>query len=782
MAQAAMTQAGAGAPMSYDIQPGPLAAALTRFAQQSGAAISIDAAKIEGLRTEGLHGTYATEDGFRLLLRGTGYTIGRTSAGYVLVPAPATASDAAPLLPPVDVNARRETAWGSVDGFVATRTTAGSKTDTPILDVPQTVNVVGRPQMEAQGSQSVTQAVRYVPGVTASFGDNDSRSDVLQSRGFYLRDYVDGIRVPFSAYSVSVPRMDPYGLERVEVLKGPASVLYGQGTPGGLLNMTTKRPTEETLREVQVQAGSYGRIQGAFDLSGPLTADGTFLYRLTGLARDSDAKVDDGYEKRQFIAPSLTWRPSQDTSLTLLSHAQHDDTISNYIPLPARGTLRGNPNGKLPPSRYSGEPGFDGFERDQYSLGYVFDHRFNQTFAMRQTVKYNDVKVDTRATPPYLLGADGRTLSRVASLGEGEASTLGIDTSGEATFATGALQHRTIIGFDYLRLEDDYRFSSNLTSAIDIYNPVYGATPVPALIPRFHHKQDMDQYGVYLQDQVRWRNWTATLGLRHDTADSTTRALMAGTQTVQKDSKLTWRAGLNYLFDNGIAPYASYSTSFEPLAGAAYDGAPFRPTTGRQFEVGARYQPPGMKSLVSVSAFDLLQQNVLTADPDPTHVGFSVQTGEVQVRGFEVEAKLNLMTGIDLMLAYALTDSEVTKDNRAAYLGQPLPRTSRHQASGWLDYTLQAGPLAGLGLGGGLRYVGTSYSDNTASLKIPAYTLVDAAVRYDLGRLSTTLAGLQLAVNASNLFDKEYVGYCGSDVQCFYGQGRTVIGTVKYRW
>lgn len=778
-----LTQAHAAeSERSYDIPAGPLGVVLSRFAGKAGLALSFDTSLTDGRYSQGLQGRFSTEQGFARLLAGSGLAVQRDTDSYVLVVLPQEAMR----LPDVSIHGyAEESAWGPVAGYVAKRSATASKTDTPISEIPQTINVVTREQIQAQGAQNLTEAVRYTPGVVAGFGDSDSRNDVLQSRGFYTRYNLNGAQLPFGAYSAALARIETYGLERVEILKGPASVMYGQGLPGGLVSMISKRPSFEPLHEVQVQTGSHDRAQGAFDLSGPLDEAQTLAYRLTGLVRDSDGRIDHGYDERRFIAPALTWQPSEDTQLTLFGHFQKDDTLSDYHPLPARDTLRRSANGRLPETRYTGEPDFDGYEREQYALGYTFSHRLNDTWTLRQNLQSNHVEVETTASPGFMLDPTGRLLSRVASRGEGEATSLTVDSNAQAEFATGSVRHTALLGIDYLNLDDRYAFASNLYGTpIDIYDPVYGQ-PVPTLIPRIDYRQRTEQVGVYVQDQLKYASWILTLGLRYDDASSRTRNQLPTTRTAkQDDSKLTGRVGLAYAFANGLTPYLSYATSFDPTAGTDFSGQAFEPTTGEQYELGIKYQPPGSDSMITLSAFQLTQENVLT--PDPVNNGFSEQTGEIRVRGIELEGKASLNHQLDLIAAYAYMDSEVTKANPAAsgssIEGNERIQVPAHQASVWLDYTLSDGPLAGAGAGIGVRYQSKSYGDADNTLEMPGRTLLDAALHYDLGRASANLDGLDLRMTASNLLDKRYVGYCQGELQCYYGQGRTVLGTLTYRW
>lgn len=767
----------------FDLPAAELSQTLARIARQGGRSIAYDPALTRGLQAPSIQGRMSVEQALRQALQSSGLTLQVGANGSLsLLPA----SGDALTLSETTVSSVQESAWGPVQGYVATRSATGSKTDTPLLEIPQTINVITQDQVQAQGAQNIVEAVRYTPGVVASFGDNDSRNDVLQSRGYFLRYNLNGSRLPYGAYSAAMLRVEPYGLERIEILKGPSSVLYGQATPGGLANLISKRPTFEPLREIQLQTGSHDRAQGGFDLGDAIDEQGTFAYRLTGLLRDSQGEVDHGYDKREFIAPALTWQPNEDTRLTLLSHYQKDETISDYVALPASASLHSGANGRLPRSSYLGEPGFDGYEREQSSLGYILEHRLNDVWSLRQTLQANHADVDVTASPGYLLSADGRRLSRVASRGQGEARSLTVDTSAEARFVTGALQHTLLFGVDYLDLTDQYNFASGLYSTpLDIYQPNYGqATPV--LIPRIDYDQHREQTGVYLQDQIKLERWVLTVGARQDWVSTRTETgLTTRTKAKEREDKPTGRIGLAYLFDNGLAPYLSYATSFEPLDGTDFSGNAFKPMTGEQYELGLKYQPPGSNSFITVSAFQLTQENVTTPDPDPTHVGFSVQTGESRVRGLELEAKASLHERLDLLASYAYMDSEVTRANAAAGAsleGNELIQVPAHQGSLWLDYTLGDGPLQGTGVGVGARYMSASYGDAANSLEMPGRTLFDASLHYDLGKAASSLDGAELRLSANNLLDKRYVSYCQNTLQCFYGQSRTMLATLTYRW
>lgn len=705
--------------------------------------------------------------------------------------ASAQPSEPAIRLDTIEVQGTREQALGPVNGYVATRSATGSKTDTPLIEVPQTVNVVTADQIKAQGAQSVSEALRYTAGVRGeTYGAASQFDSYTQIRGFKGDLFLDGLRLPDGAatadWTTSV--VEPYGLERVEVLKGPSSVLYGQSGPGGLVNMISKRPTATPLREVQLQTGSFGRLQGAFDLSGPVDPQGTFLYRLTGLARNSGTQTDFVDDDRLFIAPAFTWRPSADTTLTVMGQylrERNGKTSFNY--LPTSGTLRPNPvNGRLPWNRYAGEPGFDRFDRDQGSIGYAFEHRFNDSLTFSQNLRYtqNDVYLRALNRNGELL-ADNRTLNRAAFRIDAAARAFTLDNRLEAKFGTGPASHTALIGLDYRNEISQYDVGRGPAPSIQIFNPVYGA-PVADPGINFQRKDaELRQLGFYAQDQIKLDRWIATFSGRYDIAETRTRTQTLTTNTLARtsttDRAFSGRAGLSYVFDNGIAPYVSVSTSFQPTAATDFSGAAFKPLTSRQYEAGVKYQPAWMNASLTAAVFDIRQDNTLTGDPNPAHPFAQVQLGEVSVRGFDIEARTQLTEGLGLIASYAFLDHEITKSSVATDIGKRLPGTPMHQGSLWADYAVQGGPLAGLSLGGGVRFVGSTYDTNN-TVRIPSYTLVDATIGYDLGKLMPALNGAKLSVVAKNLFDRYYVSQCGNVPGCTLGSRRTVLATLSYRW
>ncbi len=404
-------------------------------------------------------------------------------------------------------------------------------------------------------------------------------------------------------------------------------------------------------------------------------------------------------------------------------------------------------------------------------VGYEFEHSFNETFTVRQNARYSYLS-NTEQYGVFGTGLDedGRTYNRYADLGSSTYGSFIVDNQVQAKFDTGALDHTLLLGLDYRYTDFSDLGAAAEIGPIDIFNPVYGSP-----IGEFEPYQDTDtkasQTGIYAQDQIKFGKLALTLGGRYDWADTeTTDHLADGAVTDQSDSAFTGRAGLVYLTDIGLAPYASYATSFLPVLTVNPAGTPFEPETGEQYEVGVKYQPVGWNSFVTLSLFDLTKQNAIR------YVGFDpVQTGEIRSRGVELEGVASLDNGLNINLAYAYLDTEITDDTEQTEGNTPYG-VPRHRVSLWADYKVQSGAFQGLGIGAGVRYIGETYGDDANSFTVPSVTLFDAALSYEW-------KSMEFQLNASNLFNKEYIASCSStEAGCYPGEGRKIIGSVKHRW
>jgi iron complex outermembrane receptor protein len=678
---------------------------------------------------------------------------------------------------------------GPVRGYVATSSVTATKTDTPILETPQSVSVVTKDQMTAQGVQTISEALRYTPGVFLNNYGVNSVFDTITVRGFQVPYFLDGLRLPVDAATTFVtPRIVPFGLERLEVLRGPSSGLYGQTPPGGLVNAVSKRPTDTPQNEVDLQTGSFNRLQGMLDFSGPLDASREWLYRVVGLVRQSGTQIDFQEDNQYYLAPSLTWRPDNNTSFTILSTVQRYSGKGYQQWVPGIGSLWPNPNGRIAYSTYLGEPDQDYFRLNRADIGYAFEHRFNDVLQFRQNVRYTTIDFNMLAMRSEGLVAGSFTDARRNELNvKGHTSNVALDNQLQADFATGPARHKVLLGLDYYRTRSDSGYNGAAGTPINIFDPVYGMPqpPVYALSTFLDAVGDLRQIGLYAQDQIKLERWILTLSGRADQANNTvinkpTAFTPGATTQQQRDTAQTGRAGLSYVFDSGVAPYIAYATSFEPTPGVDAQGNAFKPTTGKSSEVGIKYQPVGINALFTAAFFDITQQNVLTTNP--ANVSFSIQTGEVRVKGFEFEARVSLTDRFDLVGGYSRLDPRVTQTNTVGGVGKYMTSVALETASLWGMYTMRDGPMAGWGFGAGVRHIGRNYADALNTIDVPPYELFDAALTYDFGYLRHDLKGLKFQLNATNLANKYYVVNCSGINYCALGAGRTILATLKYQW
>lgn len=666
-----------------------------------------------------------------------------------------------------------ETATSPVHGHIATRSGTGTKTDTPLRETPQSISVVTAERVTDQGATTAQEALRYVPGVFADAYGADSRGDYPRIRGQDPNIYLDGTRM-VNTNNFNEWRPEPYTLERIEVLRGPSSVLYGDTSTAGLLNLVSKRPQAEAANEIGVQYGSFNRKQVQLDSTGKLTKDGEWLYRFIGVYRDSNTQTDYVKDDRILLAPSLTWRPAANTSWTVLGTYQKDTTGSSTAFLPHEGTLFAGPNGFIPVQRFAGEPGFDKYQTETGAISSLFEHSFSDGLKIRQNLRYAHVEGVYRSTWPDLnfvdpsdpnypfLDASRRTVARSVWSRETVKDNLSSDSNAELKLHTGPVAHKVLFGADYRETRERAQsgFATDPTP-FDLYAPVYSGVTAPAMSPEPDLRQN--QLGLYAQDQLRLGPWLAVLGLRHDYVSSDTQG-----SPVEHYQATTGRAALMYELPFGVTPYVTYAQSFNPVFGSGVCATVCAPQRGEMVELGFKYNPtPG--NAINGAIFDTTERNRLASDPD--NAMFSIQTGKVRIRGAELEVLARITPELDLIGAYTYLDARVESGDNA---GKHVETVPDHQASLWAKYRLSLLGLPGVTVGGGVRYIGTSW-DGTDTLRTPDYTLFDAMVRYETGPW-------RLQVNASNLFDKRHVTTCLARGDCFLGIGRTVLGSVTYKF
>jgi iron complex outermembrane receptor protein len=669
---------------------------------------------------------------------------------------------------------------GPINGYVADRSLTGTKTNTPLMETPQAISVIGREQIRDQNPNNFAEVLRYAPGVRSETFGADTRNDWFNIRGFDAQDaglFLDGLQL--STFAFATWKFQPFGIERVDILRGPSAVLYGGSGPGGLVNIISRKPPYEPLNYLEAGVNSYGNRYLSFDFGGPVATpsgpSNELYYRLLGTVKGGETQTaftpDDSY----FIAPSLTYKPDADTTLTILASASKYQTrVQGFLPY--IGTVVDAPFGRIPTHLFASDPSVDKFTREQEMIGYQFEKNLTDDLTFRQNARiaHDHVRFQTLLGNGYVSN-DPATglLSRFNDFARNVANQGNLDSQFEYRFATGPLQHKALFGVDLKSYEvSDLQAFDFATPPLNLVNPVYGVSQGFPSTVFADQTITQKQVGVYAQDQLKLGRLTLVLSGRNDWVNTFDDNRRAPNQS-RDDSRFSGRAGLIYNTELGIAPYVSYATSYNPVVGTFRNGQLFAPETGVQTEVGVKIEPAGFNGHFGAALFDLKRQNVPTTDPN--NALQSIQTGEVTSRGIELEAVANIMPGLKAVGSFTNFHIFVSNDLNPALINTVPTNTPSEIASLWGDYTFQSGPLTGFGFGAGVRYNGISYADTANSLVVPSYVVGDAAIHYEM-------KNWRLALNVTNISDKTYVGSCSTPTACFYGDRRRAVASVAYKW
>ncbi|WP_404338702.1 TonB-dependent siderophore receptor [Pseudoalteromonas mariniglutinosa] len=672
-------------------------------------------------------------------------------------------------------------------GLISYMSASGAKSDTPIIETPLSVSVLTEERIEDLGALTVQDAIGYVAGLFNGPYGVDSRGDWANVRGVSPAQYLDGLKSIFGYYNNV--RTNPYTLSQVEILKGPSSVLYGQGSLGGIVNLVSKKPEAETSGQLWLQAGNFNRKQVAGDITGALNDDASLQGRLLGLWRDSDTQTDYVPDNSWVITPSLSWYANDDTKITVLMNWQKDESGTTTSFLPHSGTVLANEHGQIPVNRFVSEPGFDKYDTEQAAVTAIVEHNINDDWRLKVASRYSDSHVDynTAYGWPPVFAEDNRTVERVSYMSVADARTLTADAQLHGLLQTGAVEHSIVMGVDYQNAYTDNDSASGRGGSLDLYDPIYGQFDDLVTVADIvdYDASKTYQTGMYIQDNMKIaETWVVSAALRRDRAITNPEKSASTRQYAT-----TGRFGLMYLFDNGVSPYVNYSESFEPLLGKDAFGKEFVPKEGQQWESGIKYQPQGTEHLLTAAVYRIEEQNRTTSvsvqqanDPALINPNGQVQSGEITVKGIELEAQL-AWDSLDIYASYAYTDGYVSQSNTLGEQGATLSALPDQQASIWA--TWRSAHLAGFKLGGGIRYVGET-SDGSGyvesnnlvvnqPLKTDDYTVLDAMIGYEFNRYSISL-------QVKNLTDKTVITSCLYRGDCFYGQSRTVSANVRYRF
>jgi iron complex outermembrane recepter protein len=660
----------------------------------------------------------------------------------------------------VSANAEKSTSIMSLDTPSST-----SKFGTSVKETPASISIIDQEFIRETGAKTVDEALLYTPGVHSGNSGFSTRADWVTVRGVDdLVTYRDGLR---SYGSGNAPRLNVYSLDRIEVLKGPSAAMYGQGGLGGILNTTTKLPQADSQNEVWLQVGNYNRKQAAFDSTGTLTDDGKLLYRIVGLQRDSDTQVDYVNDDSYFLAPSLTWKPTDKTSITLHLHHQEDDSIMAEQFLPQSGTLDVSSRGKISTNTFVGEPDWDRDDKKITETSLFIDHELTDIWQLSASARQSESSTTFRShrTPFFSSNnqpdADGN-ITRIIRTLDTNSKITNLDVHLTGTFALGATQHNARVGADYfesLSESDNFYLGIGKGGNFNLYEPSYGNIQSGVVSPSDLNDSEIKQTGLYVSDHITLNNWALSVALRHDDYQNT-QLNVSGPDESSKETETTKQTGLMYNFDNGISPYVSYAESFTPNTGTDGTAASniLKPTKGEQKELGIKYLSPKKDVELTLAYFDIEQENRIS---DGLTSGGITQIGAV-VKGWEAEVKKAWQ---DFTLQAGYTDLDA-QDKDA---DTRIPHMPERLASLWGQYQLSTS----VRIGAGARYKGDIVGKGDGPL-LPSVTLFDATIGY-------SFENWDFSLDAKNLADKTYIARCRSEnAECYYGDRRTVTANARY--
>jgi iron complex outermembrane recepter protein len=659
---------------------------------------------------------------------------------------------------------------GEEAGYRVPSASVGTRTDTPLENIPQSIQVVPQQVITEQRATNVGEALRNVAGVSADGSTLTIFSDFVRIRGFTIgRDYfTNGVRNQFGGYNLG---LDTANIEQLEVLRGPGSVLYGQGEPGGVINIVTKQPLADPFYAADLTVGSYEFYRPEIDLAGPLNEDRTILYRFNAAYQNSAAFIDEISIERYLLAPVISFQLGDNTNLTVEGSYQNF-AGPYYAGLPARGTVLDNPLGDVPRSRYLGDATAENVHRTVGTIGYRLEHDFNEDWSIRNALRYEFLYTDEIQSYTTALQDDNRTVERSAFSADGWDESYVFQTDMIGNFATGSITHDLVAGVELRRVTGNGRLAFADLPTIDLFDPEYGGIGALDFAASSESTVFQNILGIYVQDLLSiGDDWHVLLGGRFDLVDQTFYEGLTDDKLEQQDTAFTPRVGVVYRPVDPLSLYASYSRSFAPsdVSARNADGSTFEPTRGEQFEIGARAEFLDGRAAANLALYQLTRQNITTADPD--RPGFSIQTGEERSRGIELDVAGELLPGLNLIATYAYTDTEITEDNNGNQGNRPYD-VPFHSGSLWMTYELPSGDLEGLGFGAGIFAASSRQGDNGNTFEVPGYIRTDAALFY-------RRRNWEVGINVKNLFDVEYVESAFSQEAVFFGSPFTILGTVS---
>lgn len=750
----------------WSIPAGPLAPALDRFAREAGISLSFDAQNVADRNTNGVQGALDTQSALSSLLRGTELQFEPQGPNaYLVIPQP---KPAGPLelgatedyrLAPVIINAKvKASADDDANSVVAKELWVGGKVATSILNTPASVSVVTNKEMQQRSVSTTEEALQYTPGVVSDYYGSDDRNDYFLIRGFQATTYRDGLTLS----SMRGVREDPYAYERIEILRGANSTLFGPADPGGSVNFVTKQPRFEKFGQGYVTYGSYDHAETGIDVGDVLNDEQTLAGRFTAKMQNSDREYDHSQDDNRFVMGGLTWAPTDFTSATV---------VLDYLKTNSSPNSGGYPLDKeYDRSDFYGEPGYNFHDVERTSLSGNITHDFDNGFTLRSNLRYSELTDDFG----YVYLSDnaarvGTTIPRYVFGTDSDADQLNGNLMLQYDAQFEHIDSSTLVGVEYLDSSTKQSSVYSLAPSIDIANPVFTGVP-GGVTPYTRKKNDATTKAVFLQQNLSFYDRViATAGVRNDSMDLSSTEYVGGVNKQSDNfSETSYRGALTYIVNDEVSTYISMVESVSPPQVGV------TPQTGRQYEVGVKYSPLGMDALFSAAVYDLTQENVTIAVVLPSGIIEQQTVGESRARGLDLEAKAQVTQNLSLIGAYSYMETEVLRGSLydgSSLKGKEFTVAPKHTASLWSYYDI---PATDVSVGLGARYVGGYYMDAANTKKSDGTTLFDAALNYKIAK------GTDLALNVSNLFDEQHV--VGSGTANYYNPGREVTAKVSYSW
>lgn len=717
---------------SFDIESKPLPQAITDFSATTGIQVFYTEGSAFDHTAPALDGNHTAGDALRQLLAGSGLQMRFTGDNSITLEKITHGAKGPTMLQAIEVIGR-----GERTDFAET-TFAATKTETHILDVPQTVNAVTKEVIEEQNLVQLNDVAPYVAGV-----NEFSVYDDITIRGFRNSDdrRINGLRSYNNFWS------QPYiaNVERVEVIKGPSAVLYGQASPGGVINIVTKKPLAERRHEIRGDVGTFGSgdNQGflALDTTGPVNENGSLLYRFNASTWDQDSFRTEIFDKGYQLAPSFSWVPSDDTRVNLeLNYTNRESVLD-----------RGQPNladasdlGAVPIDVSVTQPG-DGLDFEDFTAAVSLDQALSDNWRLAAAIQYQRYEEDLRE---HRVGGNlpsGSEYNVRYGERDTEAETLSGTVYTTGQFETGGIGHKLTIGADALTREDEVldQQAQNVF-VFDVLNPENIRRPVdtynlatPSWSP---YDTEEERTGVFVQDQITLGDWDVLGGLRYSRFST-----VAWDGEENSDNELTLRLGTVYRYTDSLSFYGTYAEGFEPNFGyTAQEGGPFDPTTSRLYEVGAKHLAYGGDLLLTAALYHIVNDDMVVYANDPNNPDLYRQRGQEQSTGLELEAVGKLTDNLSVIANYAYNDAEISEDEIAENEGKTKEGAPRHAATVWGKYQLGSG----FSVGAGAEYVGERKTFEEG-FDLPDYTLYNAGIFYETGGLDVSLIG-------KNLTDEEH--------------------------